>query len=319
MPDSICVGIDVAKDTLEAAFGPSGMVQAFANELAGHEALIAALKRQAVALIVLEATGGYEFECAATLQAAGLPVAIVNPRQARDFAKGMGYLAKTDKVDAGMLAQLAEALLRHPKRDKLINKALASEAQQHLSALITRRRQLVLMLVAERNRLAMSHAATRKSLERVIKALEQELAQGEAELQRHLQAHHADLVSLLESTKGVGPATSSVLIAELPELGTLSRRAISALVGVAPFNCDSGRRRGKRAIYGGRASVRQTIYMAALVATRHNQAIKRFYERLLVAGKPKKVALVACMRKLLTILNAMVKSKKPWDESLHTA
>lgn len=316
MSDPITIGIDVAKETVEVAFGINGAVEQFTNEAEGHDSLIERLSGVAVELVVLEATGGYEIAIAGTLQVAGLPVAIINPRQARDFAKAMGYLAKTDRIDARALAQLADVLARHPDRNKIV-KPLPCADLQHLQALVVRRRQLVAMLVAERQRLAIAHQAARPSIETIIKALKQELGRAEAELAKHIDTHHADLAALLGSVKGIGSATTSTLIAEVPELGHLSRREIGALVGVAPMNRDSGVLRGKRMIYGGRASVRRALYMATLVAVRFNPVLRAFYERLVKAGKPKKVALVAAMRKLLTILNAMVKSGKSWDESLH--
>lgn len=309
-------GVDVAKDTLELAVGSSARVESFANEPSGHEALIKGLLEHEVALVVLEASGGYEFAFACALQAAGVAVALINPRQARDFAKAMGYLAKTDAIDARMLAQLAQVIATHPNRERFV-KVLANAEQQHLQALVLRRSQLIGMLAAERQRLSTSHAAARKSIEKLIKAIRQQLEEIEAQLATHIERYHADLACLLQSIGGVGPLTAAMLIAELPELGTLDRRQIAALVGVAPFAHDSGKMRGKRMISGGRAQVRRSLYMAALVATRFNAAIARFYQRLLAAGKPKKLALVACMRKLLTILNAMVRSGKPWDESLH--
>lgn len=318
MSDPITIGIDVAKEAVDVAFGTGGAVEQFTNEAEGHDSLIERLSGIPVELIVLEATGGYEFAIASALQVAGLPVAIINPRQARDFAKAMGYLAKTDRIDARALAQLADVLARHPDRDKIV-KPLPCADLQHLQAMVVRRRQLVAMLVAERQRLAVAHQAARPSIETIIKALKQELGRAEAELARHIDTHHADLAALLGSVKGIGSATTSTLIAEVPELGCLSRREIGALVGVAPMNRDSGVLRGKRMIYGGRASVRRALYMATLVAVRFNPVLRAFYERLVNAGKPKKVALVAAMRKLLTILNAMVKSGKSWDESLHFA
>ncbi len=318
MSEPIHVGIDVAKDTLEVACGPRAATQSFANDGAGHEALIGALRAHRVELIVMEATGGYEAACACALQAAGFAVAVVNPRQARDFAKAMGYLAKTDAIDARVLAELAAVLAQRPEPEKLI-RVLPSEEQQRLHALVLRRRQLVDMLTAERNRLPLSHRVARKSIEALIKAIRKQLQHVEGELASHSVRHHADLASLLRSAKGVGPATCMALIADLPELGKWGGREISALVGVAPFNRDSGTMRGKRMIGGARAQVRCALYMAALVATRHNRVIRPFYERLLAAGKPKKVAIVACMRKLLTILNAMVRSGKNWDETYHFA
>jgi transposase len=318
MPELSCVGIDVAKDALEVAFGPQARTESFANDDDGHEALVAALREREVDLIVLEATGGYEAPCACALQAAGFAVAVINPRQARDFAKAMGYLAKTDAIDARVLAALATVLAQRADREKVV-RVLPGEDQRRLQAMVLRRRQLVQMLVAERNRLAISHRVARASIEALIEAIRQQLIQVEGELSGHLAAHHAELAGLLQSIKGVGPNTSMVLIAELPELGKLSAREITALVGLAPFNRDSGTLRGKRTIFGGRAQVRCALYMATLVATRHNHVIRTFYERLLAAGKPKKVAIVACMRKLLTILNAMVRSGKPFDETYHFA
>jgi transposase len=318
MPELIHVGIDVAKDTLEVACGPEAATQCFTNDDAGHEALVSALGAYRVDLIVMEATGGYEASCACALQAAGFAVAVVNARQARDFAKAMGYLAKTDRIDARVLAALAAVLARRPEREKVV-RALPGEEQQRLHALVLRRRQLVQMLVGENNRLAMSHRAARGSIQALIKAIRKQIGEIEGELASHVERHHADLAELLRSAKGIGPNTCMVLIADLPELGKLSNREISALVGIAPFNRDSGTMRGKRMISGGRVQVRCALYMATIVAMRHNAVIKRFYQRLLDAGKPKKVAIVACMRKLLIILNAMVRTGKKWDESHHFA
>ena len=318
MAESIHVGIDVAKDALEVACGPEASTQSFTNDDEGHEALVATLNAHRVDLIVLEATGGYEAPCACALQAAGFAVAVVNARQARDFAKAMGYLAKTDRIDARVLAGLAAVLAQRPDREKVV-RALPSEEQQRLHALVLRRRQLVQMLVAERNHLAMSHRAARGSIEALIKAIRKQIGEIEGDLASHVARHHTDLAKLLQSAKGVGPNTCMVLIADLPELGKLSSREITALVGLAPFNRDSGTMRGKRTIFGGRAQVRCALYMATIVAMRHNRVIRTFYERLLAAGKPKKVAIVACMRKLLTILNAMVRTGKTWDETYHFA
>lgn len=319
MPESTVVGIDIAKQTFDASIGVGGSIETFANDDGGYDALLAKLSGgPTIDLVVMEATGGLERDLACALQAAGLAVAVVNPRQARDFAKAMGYLAKTDRIDAKALAELAQVLSRHPERERFVS-VLPTPAQQALQALVARRRQLVAMQVAERQRLSVSHAAARKSIEAMIRAIRAQLDDVEAQLAKHIDTHHAGLAKHLTSVSGIGPATSTSLIAEVPELGQLSRREISALVGVAPFNRDSGQMRGKRAIFGGRAQVRASLYMATLVAIRFNAVIKRFYDRLLVAGKPKKVAIVACMRKLLTILNAMVRSGKNWDESLHVA
>jgi transposase len=321
LPDStsapVTIGIDVAKATLDIAIGLKSPPLSLTNDSKGFDALLTHLATHQVTLVVMEATGGLETAAAAVLQTAGYAVAIINPRQARDFARAMGQLAKTDRIDARILAQLGEVIERSPERDRFV-KPLPSAEQQALAALVTRRRQLVAMQGAEGNRLAQgAPAATRKSIDTIIEALTTELERIDSDIAGHVQAHFADLSSLLDSAKGVGKTTISTLIAEVPELGQLTRREISALIGVAPINRDSGRMRGKRTIFGGRGSVRRVLYMAALVAVRFNPVIKVFYERLVAAGKPKKVALVACMRKLLTILNAMVKTGKPWDAVLH--
>lgn len=318
MPDPIVVGIDVAKRTFDAALGVGGSIKSFANEDAGHDALVTELGAQRVDLVVMEATGGLERDLACALQAAGFAVAVINPRQARDFAKAMGYLAKTDRIDAKALAELAQVLSRHPERERFV-RTLPSAQQQTLQALVARRRQLVAMQVAERQRLSTSHTAARGSIEAMIIAIRAQIDSVEAELAAHIERHHGDLSRQLGSVRGVGPTTVASLIAEVPELGRLNRRKISALIGVAPLNRDSGEMRGKRSIFGGRAQVRRGLYMCALSAIRFNVVIRAFYNRLVLAGKPKKVAIVACMRKLLTILNAMVRSGKPWNDSLHSS
>lgn len=289
-----------------------------ANDASGIEQLLSQVSALAPELIVLEATGGYEFEAACTLQAAGLAVAVVNPRTARDFARAMGALAKTDALDARMLAAFARVLHQHPERERFV-KPLADAELQQLQALVLRRRQLVQMLTAKRQRLRLAHAAARPSIGRVIVFLKQELGDSEAEVAAHVQHHHAQLAQALASVPGIGAASVAVLLAELPELGKLDRRRIAALVGVAPLNRDSGQMRGQRCIWGGRADVRRTLYMATLTAVRYNPALKACYERLLVAGKRKKVALVACMRKLLTMLNAIAKHGSMWDSTTHSA
>jgi transposase len=276
------------------------------------------LKPLDVALVVMEATGGYEAALACALQAAGLPVAIVNPRQARDFAKSMGRLAKTDRIDARMLAEFAAVLVRRDDLASLI-RPLADAQQQALAAMVTRRRQLVTMMLSERQRLQLAIAVVRPSIEAMIEAIRKQLDDVEAQMVSHVQAHYAELDKLLRSASGIGPVASATLIAELPELGRLNRREIAALVGVAPMANDSGNTKGRRRVQGGRFEIRRVLYMATLTAARHNPAIKTFYDRLLTAGKLPKVALVACMRKLLTTLNAMVKTNKPWDKSLHSA
>ena len=315
---AITVGIDVAKATLEVALSDRDATLSLTNDEAGHAALLALLRDVRVGLIVLEATGGFEMECALELQRAGRPVAVINPRQARDFARAMGRLAKTDSIDARVLADLARVLLQRSDLSKLI-KPLPDDAHLKLQALVTRRRQLRAMLMAEHNRMAMPGALARRSLNTIIKALDREAARLDTELQVAIGEQYAELAALLDSVKGVGKVTITTLVAEVPELGKLSGREVCALVGVAPINRDSGTMRGRRGISGGRPDVRKVLYMAALVATRHNPVIKAFYQRLLAAGKPKKVALVACMRKLLTILNAMVRTGKTWNEQLHMA
>lgn len=318
MPEPIVVGIDIAKLTFDIAFGIGGNIKTFANNDSGRDDVLTELASLDVDLIVLEATGGLERDLACALHAAGLAVAVINPRQARDFAKAMGYLAKTDRIDAKALAELAQVLARHPDRQRFI-RALPSADQQMLQALVVRRRQLVTMLASEQHRLAASHSAARKSIEEIIKAIKAQLGSIENDLGAHIDQHHGDLSQLLSSVKGVGPATVATLIAGVPELGRLNRREISALIGVAPFNRDSGQMRGKRMIFGGRGQVRRGLYMAALAAIRFNSVIRAFYLHLVGLGKAKKVAIVACMRKLLTILNAMVKSGKSWDESLYSS
>ena len=318
MPDSIVVGIDIAKGTFDAAFGVAGDIRTLSNDISGHDALLATLAGHSVDLVVMEATGGLECPLASALQAAGYAVAVVNPRQARDFAKSMGHLAKTDRIDAQVLAEFAQVLSRHPKREKMI-KPLSTPEQKELQALVARRRQLVSMLRAEQQRLPISHPSIHKSIEAIIQAIRSQLDTVETDIGAHIDRHCAELAHRLSDVSGIGPTTVAVLIAEVPELGSLSRREIGALIGVVPFNRDSGKMRGKRTIFGGRAYTRRVLYMATLTAVRFNPVIRRFYQRLVSSGKPKKVALVACMRKLLTILNAMVRSQKNWDESLHLA
>lgn len=314
--DRVTVGIDVAKATLEVAISGRAKTLAFSNDEAGCAALLVELSGVRVGLVLFEATGGFELACATALQLAGLSVAVVNPRQARDFARAMGHLAKTDRIDATVLADMARTLLARGDLSKLV-KPLPDAQQLELQGLVTRRRQLLAMKLAEDHRMKMPGVRQRRSLNTIIKALDREIARVDKDLQAFVGANHAELAALLDSVKGVGKATISTLLAEVPELGKLSGREVSALVGVAPINRDSGTMRGKRSIFGGRPDVRRVLYMAALVASRHNPVIKAFYQRLLAAGKPKKVALVACMRKLLTILNAMVRSGKPWDQALH--
>lgn len=310
---SVIVGIDVAKAHVDVAvLGASIAPARFENDSEGHTALAALLQPLTVQLVVMEATGGYEAAVACALQAAGLPVAVVNPRQARDYAKALGRLAKTDRIDAEGLAELGRSLLARPNLARYL-KPLESPEQQDLAAWVTRRRQLVAMLGMERQRLAFARPAVRGSVEALIEAIKKQLDEVDGDMARHVTTHFAELEKLLRSAGGIGPVASATLIAELPELGRLTRRQIAALVGVAPFAWDSGQMRGRRRIYGGRFEIRRTLYMATLTATRHNPAIRGHYERLVAAGKLKKVALVACMRKLLTILNAMAKTRTAFN------
>lgn len=318
MSDSVFIGIDVSSQTLEVASSAQAKTWQASNDAHGIESLCSQLTALGPALVVLEATGGYEFEAACALQAAGLAVAVVNPRMARDFARAMGALAKTDALDAHMLAAFARVLHQHPERERFV-KPLADAQLQQLQALVLRRRQIVQMLTGERQRLRISHAAARPSIERVIEFLKQELGDSDTEVAAHVQHHHAQLAQALTSVPGIGAASVAVLLAELPELGKLDRRRVAALVGVAPLNRDSGQMRGQRSIWGGRAEVRRTLYMATLTAVRYNPVLKPYYEHLLAAGKRKKVALVACMRKLLTMLNAIAKHGCTWNPNHHCA
>ncbi|MHB9149071.1 MAG: IS110 family RNA-guided transposase [Thermoleophilia bacterium] len=313
----IVVGIDIAKAHVDvAALGGELPPGRFANDAEGQSTVAATLLPLQPALVLMEASGGYEAELACVLVAAGLPVAVVNPRQARDFAKSMGTLAKTDRVDARLLAELAAVLARRDDLTRFL-RPVADQERLDLEALVARRRQLVTMLLAERQRLAQARPAVRSSIEALVAVVRAQIDEIDGDMRAQVTTHHASLDALLRSAGGIGPVVSATIMAELPELGQLDRREIAALVGVAPFARDSGVWRGRRRIAGGRSQLRRALYMAALTATRYNPVIKAFYQRLLAAGKLKKVALVACMRKLLTILNAMVRDGRPFDLSLH--
>lgn len=305
------VGIDVAKADLVVSLLPPGERFTVDNDERGVRTLVERLRTLTPTLIVLEATGGYELLGVAALAAAALPVVVVNPRQVRDFAKATGQLAKTDRIDADILARFADVV-------RPAVRPLVDEAAQELEALLTRRRQLLEMLQAERNRTGQvfgkGKRGVKKSLKNHISYLERELRMTDTELGDMIKASPVwrERDELLQSVPGVGPVLSRTLLADLPELGQLSRRAIAKLVGVAPLSRDSGTMRGRRFVQGGRATVRAVLYMAALVATKRNAVIRAFYRRLVAAGKPKKLALVACMRKLLTILNVMVRTAQPW-------
>jgi transposase len=305
------VGIDVAKAELVIVVRPSGETWTASNDERGVRSVVERLTRLAPELIVLEATGGYELVCVAALAAAELPVVVVNPRQVRDFAKATGQLAKTDRIDAGVLALFAE-------RIRPAVRPLPDADARALEALLTRRRQLLEMRQAEANRLGLvggrAQRPVRQSLKKHIAFLDRELAMTESDLDGLVRQSPVwrERDDLLQSVPGIGPIVARTLLAELPELGQLNRRAIAKLVGVAPLNDDSGPRRGPRFVRGGRRTVRAALYMGALVATRHNPAINACYRRLLALGKPKKVALVACMRKLLTILNHILRTRQAW-------
>jgi transposase len=306
----VFVGIDVSKAQLDLALRPEGRFSA-PNDEAGCAQVLERLRAVSPTLVVLEATGGLEIPLTGVLAAAGVPVVVVNPRQVRDFAKATGKLAKTDALDAQTLAHFAEVI-----RPEL--RPLPDEQTQALAAILARRRQLVEMLTAEKNRLASARPPVRKSLRTHITWLERELSHTDRDLAHAIRKSPVwrEKEELLQSTPGVGPVVTTTLLANLPELGTLTAKQIAALVGVAPFNRDSGTLRGTRTVWGGRAQVRAVLYMGTLVATRFNPVIRAFYQRLCAAGKPKKVALTACMRKLLIILNAMLKHRTPWRPEL---
>jgi transposase len=304
----VYVGIDVSKATLDVAVRPIHQRWSVANREKGFNPLVRRLKTLSPALIVLEATGGLELPVVAALGAAGLPVVVVNPKQVRDFAKATGKLAKTDLLDADALALFAERVRPTPR-------PLPDAEAQALSALLARRRQLIVMLTAERNRLSRALPGIRPGVEEHIAWLKEKLRALDEELAHAIRQSPLwrERENLLRSIPGVGPVLTFTLLAELPELGTLDRKQIAALVGVAPLNRDSGVLRGKRTVWGGRAPVRAALYMAALVATRFNPVIRSFYERLRTAGKAKKLAITACMRKLITIINAMLKHRASWN------
>lgn len=300
------VGIDVSAATLDVAVH-EGRVTQEGNDARGIAAVVKALQATPPSLIVLEATGAYHRNVTSALVAAGLPVAVVNPRQVRDFARSTGQLAKTDRLDAVLLARFAAAVRPTPR-------PVPSDATLELAALVERRRQLVEMLTAEKNRLGVARKPVRPSLKHVIRTLEQALERADDDIDRWIRQSPVWRAQedLLRTVPGVGPQTAHMLIAALPELGRLTRREIAALVGVAPLARDSGTHRGKRSCWGGRSHIRAVLYMATVAGTRFNPVIRACFRRLRAAGKPPKVALTACMRRLITILNAMVKTQQPW-------
>lgn len=305
------IGVDVSKERLDCFCRPTGTAFSYDNTPPGIAALVQWVEAQQPQLVVLEATGGLERPVVAELVVAQLPVVVVNPRQVRDFARAIGQLAKTDRIDAAVIAHFGEAV--NPEA-----RPLPDHLTQQMDALMTRRRQLVQMLAAERNHLVSAPGQVQNYVKEHIVHLEELIRKLDQDIDQMITRSPIwkTKENLLRTVRGVGPVLSRTLLAELPELGRLSRQEISKLVGVAPLNNDSGKYKGQRSCWGGRASVRGPLYMATLSATRCNPVIKEFYQRLLAKGKLKKVAIVACMRKLLTILNAMVKSNKPWDASV---
>lgn len=303
----VFVGIDVSKSTLDVAASLQKEIKSFPNDDSGVRQITAYLKRVSPKIVVMEATGGLEVLLSGALDEAGLPVVVVNPRYVRDFARAKGRLAKTDAIDARVMADFAEAVRPEPR-------PLSDAQSREIKAIMARRRQIVGMMTAEKNRLNTASKSVKPRIKAHISWLAQELAEVNKEANRLVRQSPIwrEKDELLRSTPGVGPVLSITLMAGLPELGDLNRKQIAALVGVAPLNRDSGKMRGKRTIWGGRSNVRTALYMPTLAAIRHNPVIKAFYQRLLAAGKEEKVAITACMRKLLTILNAMMKHNTPW-------
>lgn len=307
MGKNLFIGIDVSKAILDVGVIPTEEVKRFTNDADGCKALISWLSEIEPELIVLESTGGLEMPSAGSLTSAGLPAVIVNPRQVRNFAKALGKLAKTDAIDALVIARFAQAIQPEVR-------PFNDEQTLELKALVTRRKQLSDMLVAEQNRLKTAHKRVKKSISTSIDWLRSQIDDTDKDISDSISNNDIwrDKEEILTSVKGVGPVLTASLLCMLPELGTLNRKKISALVGVCPYNRDSGHFRGKRCISGGRADIRSVLYMATLAATRFNPVIKAFHKRLKEAGKVPKVAIVACMRKLLTILNAMIKTSQKW-------
>jgi transposase len=310
--NQVSIGIDVAKATLDLHVLSSGQTQTLPNTKAGHEELIKLLPGPALCLIVLEATGGYEREVVANLTDAGYRVAVINPKRARDFARALGLVAKTDRIDAHVLALFAERVQPAPS-DK------TPEKQAEIQQLVARRRQLIDLKTQESNRWDVTHAkAARKSIQAVLNTLEAEIRGIEKVIEALLGSDDdwQQKIQLIQSVPGLGKVTAATVVADVPEIGKLNRQQISALIGLAPYNRDSGAMKGKRSISGGRKSVRCVLYMAALAARRSNPLIKAFADRLAQHGKPFKVIITACMRKLLVILNSILKSGQPWNPQL---
>lgn len=305
------VGIDVNKTQLDVAVEPTGETWSARNDEVGIAKSVEHLQRLQPRRVVVESTGGLEQPLLRALEAAGVPFSLINPHRSREFARSKGLLAKTDKIDAHLLALFGQAIQPKPTH-------LPTEQEQLLAALVERRRQLIEIRTAEHNRLASAHSAVRPDIEQHLKELQEKIAELERQIAQSIDAdaEFQRKAQILQSVPGIGLITSATLVSELPELGEVNRKESAALVGVAPFNNDSGRHRGKRRVKGGRAGVRTNLYMSTLSAIHFNPVIKPFYQRLLKNGKPKKVAIVACMRKLLTILNAMLHSGTSWNPAL---
>jgi len=310
MEEKVFVGVDVSKDSLDVAIGTQKEIITFVNDQKGVDSLVKKLKRIDAQLIVFESTGGYELLATSCLAEAGLAVVIVNPRQVRDFAKSAGILAKTDAIDARVIARFAEAV-------KPEVRPLKDHQTSELSALVARRRQIIEMIVAERNRLKLANKRNKKDIKDHIRWLQKRLDKMESDIGKMIQSSPIWRCKddILQSVPGIGPVTSASLICDLPELGVLSPKKIAMLAGLAPLNCDSGKYKGRRRIWGGRGSVRSGLYMATMAAIRCNPAIKGFYQRLIAAGKCHKVAATACMRKLLIIVNAMLRDQTLWQQN----
>jgi transposase len=310
METKVYVGVDVSKDSLDVAIGAQKDIITFANDQKGVDSLVKKISRIDAQLTVFESTGGYELLAASSLAEAGLAVVIVNPRQVRNFAKATGILAKTDAIDARVIAHFAQAV-------KPEVRPLKDRQTSELTALVTRRRQIIEMIVAERNRLKLANKRNKKDIKDHIRWLQKRLDKIESDIDKMIQSSPIWRCKddILRSVPGIGPITSATLICDLPELGVLSPKKIAMLAGLAPLNCDSGKFKGRRRIWGGRAAVRSGLYMATLAAIRCNPAIKGFYQRLIAAGKCHKVAATACMRKLLIIANAMLRDQTPWQQN----
>jgi transposase len=310
------VGVDMAKDNFVWTIHGSGCTESLSNDQAGFEALWSALRERRIGLLVLEATGGLERALATFLLARDVAVSVMNPRSARKFAEGMGHLAKTDEIDAAALAHFAHTLAHRADSTGILFSP-PPEHVQELQTLVQRRLQLIEMRTAEKNRRSAAGRQARSSIDAVIKFLDGQIARLDKDIDSHLDQHFKELTKRFESIKGIGTTTCATILAFMPELGTIAPSRAAKLAGLAPLNRDSGRLRGQRHILGGRASVRCALYMATLSAKRFNPVIKAFYERLVAAGKPKKVALTACAHKLLRILNAMARTGDAWDSDLH--